>query len=360
MPIQHAYSILSVLIITCLSILTLTGCDDATAPEAADTLPESAAKTYDPNALDFFQEHGEAALIEAQEQLEQEFPGAKAYGLTFAVDDGSEFLTSGWCGSDGDPPIWPEEFRNHMEGWIQQEGGPEGYTVKALAALPPGTTFDEAGGLQVEEINPEEFPYVRVSASGDVEPLQNQPLPDPFSKVSITPLPDPFVNVFTPVEVEEGILPLEKSWTYEATASVAGVSPQLREEITSVISDDVVIGEIELDIDRKIYEFRPRICYVADPPPDWCWDRVDPCTLSPYPCNIKDLDLWSKRVPIDPDGPSVFMNPRDVFTLDASALSEVQLEVALQGDRILRPTGTVVESVLMTPDFEGADVPRPY
>lgn len=357
---RHGHRFLSALLITCLLTLTLTGCDDATAPESADTLPEPAAKTYNPDAPDFFQENGDAALAEAQASFESEFPEAKVYGLTFAPDNGTHLILDDWCGSDGDPPIFREEFRAHMENWLQDAGGPEGYTVTAVTALPPGTAFDEAGGLQVQEVNPEELPYFRASANGEVEPLQTQPLPDPFIRSGIDPIPHPFINVFTPVEVEAGILPLSPSLASTATATVAEVSPTLGEQIASVLPEDIVVGEIELEVDLIPTLPKPRFCYNSDPPPDWCWNRVNTCTLSPYLCNIKDIDQWSERVPIDPEGPSVFLTPVDLHPLDASTLSGAQIEVIEDGDRILRPTGSVVESVLMTPDFEGAGVERPY
>ena len=356
---RHGHQILSAFIITCLLTLTLTGCDDATAPETADTLPEPAAKSYDPDAAAFFDEHGDAALNEAQQEFEQEFPDAKVYGLTFAVDDGTDMLLSGWCGSDGDPPFWPEEFRNHMEGWIQQEGGPEGYTVKALAALPPNTDFAEAGELQVQEIDPTQLPYVRASASGEVEPLQNQPLPDPFSKLSITPLTDPFINVFLPLQVDGGVVPMAKSMTDEVTMRMGQLSPEyvaLFGEITA--NDPVYIGELELEVEVPTVPFYPNDCYWTDPPPDWCWNWDDVCYLYPPFCEFRLEDYWKPEIELPDD--YFHAVPKDLYTLDPGILSDAQIDVIENGDRILRPTGTVVESVLMTPDFEGAGVERPY
>lgn len=352
-------SILPLLILTCLISLTLTGCDDATAPEAADAPLESATKAYNPNAPDFFQQHGDAALAEAQAEFEQEFPGAKVYGLTFAVDDGSDLILSGWCGSDGDPPFWPDDLRDHMEGWLLEEGGPEGYTVKALAALPPDTGFEQAAGLQVEEINPEQFPYFRATANGEVEPLETKPLPDPFSKVATNPIPDPFINVFTPLQVDGGVVPMAKSDVEAATARMAEISPEYVALFKDLVANDpVYIGEVEIGIERRPVVFRPGYCYVMDPPPAWCWDWADPCSQVPFLCEFIRDDYWIPPIELGPD--QFYATPSDLYTLDESTLSGAQIDVIQNGDRIIRPTGTVVESVVMTPDFEGAGVERPY
>lgn len=336
--------------------LVLTGCD-ASSPRSPDAAPDPApVSSIDIETGDFFTEHADGLIAEAQAAFDQRYPGAVVTGLSFAPRTGADLALSDWCGSDGgEAPSFDEVLRHRLAEWIEQHGGPPTFTVTSAAALPPhldaSPTGDPAGATVVD---PSTFPVYRVSTSGAVSELSTQPLPDPFDR----PEAHPFVNVERSVVVNGELHPpsLSPQEQVQATEEIASQSPQFFAELETLLDGETHWINVTIEVERVPVGFGSKQCWWTDPPPSWCDVHWDPCTLNPGLCEFKQVDPWPNPL----DGPITFYGtPDDLTTVATEQLTPDQQSVIETGDRLLTPSGETVGRVYVTPDFEGAGVERP-